>query len=134
MHKCNNMAHRLSQTIFMKIFLIPNYRGLSVFKSFFYFFGLFSKTRIFLIFCMVVEDYRWLSVQKGVFFYFFVFCKTTLRIFLIFCMSVDRAYCLSQIICLNKFLIPNDRGLSVQQRWFFLLVKNVFFVIKLWEW
>ena len=48
------------QGSFSEKFLIPDYRGLSVQKVFFYFFGLFSKTalRIFLIFCMNVEDNR----------------------------------------------------------------------------
>ena len=139
-------AHCLSKIVFLKRFLIQNYRGLSVQKRCFsYFFGLYSKTalRIFPIFCMSVEDnrahclskivflnkfiildYRGLIVQKRCFFYFFaLYSKTALSIFSIFCMIVedDRAHCLSKIVCLKKILILDYRGLSFQKRFFLLL-------------
>ena len=105
-----NRAHCLSQVVFLKNFLIPNYRRLGVQKSVFDFFGLFSQTalKIFLNFCMsVVEnrahrfsqmfflkkfsiiDYKGLSVQKGVFLTFLTFSlKNTLGILLSICISV----------------------------------------------
>ena len=66
----DNRAHCLSKIVFLKKFLIPDYRGLSVQKDgFFYFFGLYSKTalRIFPIFCTGVEDNRAHSLSKIVF-------------------------------------------------------------------
>ena len=108
----DNRARCLSKIVSLMKFLIPDYRGLSVQKRWFsYFFILYSKMapRIFQIFCMSVEgnrvhwlckivflkkflipDYRGLSFQKWCFSYFFgLYSKTALRIFQIFCMSVE---------------------------------------------
>ena len=57
----DNKDHCLSKIVFLKKFLILDYRGLNVQNRFFLdFFGLYSKTalRIFPIFCMNVEDNR----------------------------------------------------------------------------
>ena len=91
--------------------------------SVFYFFVLFSTmaSRIFLIFCHVDDNkvhrlsqmfllkkyysriIRGLSVQKRCLFYLFcLFSKVALRIFLIFCMSVEDI----------RFLIPDHKRLS----------------------
>ena len=52
--------------------------------------------------------------------FFGLFSNTALRIFPIFCMSVEdnRSHWLSKIVSLKKFLIPDYRGLSVQKRCF----------------
>ena len=53
----------------------------------------------------LIQDYRGSSDQKGVFCYFLgLFSKTALRIFLIFCMSVEdnRAHRFSQMVFLKN--------------------------------
>ena len=67
----DNRAHNLSQMVFLKKFLIPDYRGLGVVskKVFFGFFGLFSTTtlKILLIFCKTVENNRDHGLSQMVF-------------------------------------------------------------------
>ena len=125
----DNRAHCLSKIVFLKKFLIPNYRGLSVKKGgVFYFFALYSKTalRIFPIIWMLVKDNRahcmskivflkkslnpglqGIKSPKKVFFDFFrLYSKTGLRIFQIFCLSVEANSLLFEKNCfLEK--IPN---------------------------
>ena len=72
----------------------------------------------------LIQDYRGLSVQKRWFFLLlWTLLKTALRIFPIFCISVenDRAHCLSKIFFQKRILIQDYRGLSVQKRCFLLL-------------
>ena len=61
--------------------------------------------------------------KKVIFYFFGLYFKTALRIFPIFCMSVEdnRAHCLSKIVFLKKFLIRDYRGLSVKIGVFLLL-------------
>ena len=120
----HNRTHCLSKIIFLKK-LILDYIGLSVQKGwgFFYFFGLYSKTAlwIFPIFRMSVKnnrapclskifsekflipDYRGLSVKKGFFILLWTLLQNGSRIFPIFCMGVEdnRNHCLSNIVFLK---------------------------------
>ena len=61
-------------------------------------------------------------MSKKVLFRSNLFSKTAPRIFLTFCMSVEdnRAHRWSKIVFLNKFLIPDYKGVSV-------VLKKVFF-------
>ena len=72
---------------------------------------------------ILITYYRGISVQKGVCFYFFaLYSKTALRIFIIFCISVEdcRAHSLNKIVFLKKIIIPDYRGSSVQKGVFLL--------------
>ena len=87
----DNRAHCLSKIVFLKKFLIPDYRGL--------------------------------SVQNVLCFFFALYSKMPLRIFPLCGMSIEdkRALCLSKIVFLKKFLIPDYRD-SVPKKVFFLLL------------
>ena len=118
-----NRAHSYSQMVFLKIFLIRDYRGLSVNFFFFYFFGLFSKTslRNFIILCVIIDDNRAYCLSQTAFmkkvspglkgikctiFKVLDFSsKKALSICLILCMVVEGngEDCLSQTSFLKRF-------------------------------
>ena len=64
-----------------------------------------------------------MSKKVGFFYFFALYSKTTLRIFPIFCMSVEdnRVHCLSKIVFLKKFLILDYRGLDDQKSFFYFV-------------
>ena len=122
----DNRGHCLSKIVFWKISIL-DYRGLSDQKRCLsYLLGLYLKTalEIFPIFFMSVEDnrphslskiasqkkfsiphYRGLVVQTRCFLCFFcLYSKTALKIFPIFCMSVEdnKAHCLSKVVFLKN--------------------------------
>ena len=127
---------------FLKIFLIPDFRGLSFKKRCFFLFSPLPKNgyKDFLVFCMsvvdnrvnflnqmaflkifLISDYRVLSVQERcVFSFFSLYSKTALRISLGFFMNVENNWVhrLSHMDFPRKFLIQDYRGVSVLKRCF----------------